>query len=265
MQTNIRLVSGNKIPVMGLGTWQLAQDTAGTVLYAIKLGYRMFDTSSDYKTQSGIGRAIRASKMERKEFFVVSKVEETDNSYERTLSNLKELGMDYLDLVLIHRPPPSGAGINLWKGLIRAKEEGLVRDIGVSNYPALFIEDLIDETGYVPAVNQLEWSPFGHSDEMRRYCMDKKIVIMAYSPLTHGRRLDDPVLNEVAEQYDKTAAQLLIHWNIQTGTIPIPKANSKEHLMENKNVFDFDIKGEDLRSLEQLNHRYSSLGRLPYL
>jgi 2,5-diketo-D-gluconate reductase A len=263
--STIKLLTQNKMPVMGLGTWQLTKDTAGTVLYAIELGYRLIDTSSDYRTQPGIGEAIKGSGIDRNKLYITTKVEETDDSYARTKSNLQELGLDYVDLMLIHRPPYRGAGEGLWEGLIKARKEGLVRDIGVSNYSIPLIEELIEKSGETPAVNQIEWSPFGHSQEMRDYCSDKAIVVQAYSPLTRTKRLNDGTLNRIAQKYGKSAAQIVIRWNLQLGAVPIPKANRKRHLEENLDAFDFEISDADMGSITGLNEHYSSLGSLPYL
>lgn len=264
-QSTIPLHTENRMPILGLGTWQLTHDTASTVAYALELGYCQIDTSSDYGTQPGIGEAIRNSNIDRKHIYVVTKVEETDDAYERTKANLKELNLEYVDLMLIHRPPPTGAGEDLWEGLIRAKKEGLVRDIGVGNYSTELIDKLIEAGGEVPTVNQIEWSPFGHSRDMMKYCAEKKIIIQAYSPLTRTKRLDDDTLAQVAARYNKSPAQILIRWNVQLGTNPIPKANQKKHLEENISVFDFEISDEDMKTLNDLNEGYSSLGSLPYI
>jgi diketogulonate reductase-like aldo/keto reductase len=262
--SEVTLHTGRTMPVMGLGTWQLTDNTAAIVADALRLGYPMIDTSGDYGTQPGIGRGIRQSGVERSSFYLVTKVEETDDAYEATRKDLSELQLDYADLMLVHRPPKSGAGEDLWRGLMRAKKEGLTKDIGVSNYSIELLDALIDKTGETPVVNQIEWSPFGHSDDMLRYAEDKGIVIQAYSPLTRAKRLDDDELEDIAERYGKTPAQLLIRWNLQHGTVPIPKANQPEHLRENIDVFDFEISGADMAALDRLNERYSSLGRLAY-
>lgn len=191
-------------------------------------------------------------------------MEETDEPYEATRKYLGELQFDYADLMLIHRPPPTGAGEDLWRRLIRVKQDGLARDIGVSNYSADQIEALIEATGEVPTVNQIEWSPFGHSDAMLRYAAERNIVIQAYSPLTRTKRLDDPTLRDGSAKYGKSPAQVLIRWSLQRGTAPIPKANQRYHLQENIDVFDFLIDDEDMARLNELNERYSSLGLLPY-
>lgn len=264
-QSTIPLHTGRGIPVLGLGTWQLTKDTTETVHTALELGYAMIDTSGDYGTQPEIGEALLETQIDRETIYIVTKVEETDDAYEATKKNLGELQLAYADLMLIHRPPKRGAGEALWKGLIRAKEDGLARDIGVSNYPTDLIDELIDATGEVPVVNQIEWSPFGHSEEMLRYASEKGMVIQAYSPLTRRTRLDDDRLIAIARAYGKTPAQILIRWNIERGTVPIPKANNTDHLAENLDVFDFSLRDDDMETLNNLNEAYSALGTLPYL
>ncbi|WP_028032188.1 aldo/keto reductase [Chelativorans sp. J32] len=263
--SRIQLHSGNQMPIMGLGTWQLTDDTQQAVSTAMDLGYRMIDTSGDYGTQAAIGEAIRASNLDRDEIYIVTKVEETDDAYAATRNNLNELGLDYANLILIHRPPKHGAGEELWRGLVRAREEGLSRDIGVSNYSIELIEELIEATGELPAVNQVEWSPFGHDLDLKQHADFSGIVIQAYSPLTRATRLDDAGLLEIAEKYDRTPAQVMIRWNLQRGTVPIPKANQRRHLEENIAVFDFALDEDDLDALDSLNEHFSSLGRLPYV
>jgi 2,5-diketo-D-gluconate reductase A len=253
------------MPILGLGTWQLTNNTAGTVQDALRMGYCMIDTSGDYGTQVGIGEAIEKSHLDRKAIYLVTKVEETDDAYQATKKNLKELNLFYADLILIHRPPHVGFGQELWKGLMRAKKDELTKDIGVSNYSSDQIQALIDTTGEVPTVNQIEWSPFGHSKEMLNYCHKNNIVIQAYSPLTRAKRLDDPVLSAMAAQYGKTPAQLLIRWNLQLGIVPLPKANQIDHQKENLAIFDFEIADEEMELLSNLNENYSSLGSLPYI
>ena len=218
----LRLHTGRQMPVLGLGTWQLTRDTAGTVAEALRLGYRMIDTAVDYCTQPGIGEAIRASGLRREEIFLVAKVEENEDAYEGTVRDLVELGLDHADLMLIHRPPPGGAGLELWQGLIRARDDGLARDIGVSNYSIRQIETLMDATGEVPVANQIEWTPFGWSPEMLAYCRGRGIVVQAYSPLTRGVRLGDSRLAQIAAAYGKSSAQVLIRWKLQSGVVPLP-------------------------------------------
>ncbi|WP_026621195.1 diketogulonate reductase-like aldo/keto reductase (plasmid) [Ensifer sp. WSM1721] len=264
-KSEVVLRTGNRMPVLGVGTWQLTNNTAETIATALTLGYRMIDTSGDYGTQPGIADGIKRSGVERADFYLVTKVEEVGDAYQATRKNLDELQLDYADLMLIHRPPRTGAGEDLWRSLIRAKEDGLTKDIGVSNYSTDLIDMLIAATGEVPTVNQIEWSPFGYSDDMLRYAAENRIVVQAYSPLTRTKRLRDETLSEMAAKYGKSPAQLLIRWNLQRATVPIPKANQRLHLEENIDVFDFKISEGDLERLNGLNERYSSLGTLPYV
>jgi 2,5-diketo-D-gluconate reductase A len=263
--TTVGLRTGRSMPVLGLGTWQLNDDTAGTVEEALRLGYRMIDTSGDYGTQPGIGEALRRTDLDRAEIFLVTKVEEDEDAYDATRRNLEELGVEYADLMLIHRPPRTGSGRELWDGLIRARDEGLSVDIGVSNYSVEQIDELIESTGETPAVNQIEWSPFGWSREMLDYCAQHGVVIQAYSPLTRGRRLDNERLRSVAARHGRTPAEVLLRWSVQRGAVPLPKANRRDHLAENLGALEFELSGADLDVLNSLNEEYSSLGSLPYV
>jgi len=253
------------MPVLGLGTYELRHHTVETVTQALGAGYRMIDTSGDYHTQRGIGEALKRSGVPRDSIYLVTKIEETEDAFEATRTNLAELRLDYVDLVLVHRPPERGVGEPLWQGLRRAKRERLTRDIGVSNYSIEQIEELVYRTGELPVVNQIEWSPFGHSPRMLDFCHDNHILIQAWSPLTRALRLNDDKLAAMAARYGKTPPQLLIRWNLQLGVVPLPKANHTQHQQENLNVFDFEIRQPDMAKLRTLNEHYSSMGMLPYV
>jgi 2,5-diketo-D-gluconate reductase A len=263
IESTLPLSTSRRMPLVGLGTWQLTHDTPGTVEEALRRGYRMIDTAVDYHTQAGIGEALRRSHVGRHEIYLVTKVEEHEDAYDGTIRDLAELGVEYADLMLLHRPPPSGAGQELWEGLIQAREDGLTRDIGVSNYSIAQIEELLTATGELPVVNQIEWTPWGWSAEMLDYCRDRGVVIQAYSPLTRAKRLGDSPLVGMAAEYGKTPAQLLIRWNLQLGVVPLPKANRRDHLEENLDVFDFQITEGHLAELNDLNENWSSLGLSP--
>ena len=254
------LRTGRSMPVMGLGTWQLTHDTAGTVQAALEMGYRMIDTSGDYGTQAGVGEALRRVSAARDDVYLVTKVEEDEDAYEGTRKRLRELRVERADLMLIHRPPADGPGVNLWRGLQRARDEGFTSDIGVSNYSIDQVDELADATGEVPAVNQIEWTPFGWSRRMLDYCERHAIVIQAYSPLTRTERLHDAVLNDIATAHGRTPAQVLLRWNLQLGTVPLPKANDHGHLAENLRVFDFELDDDAMHRLEECNEHYSALG-----
>jgi len=263
--STVRLLSGNRMPIIGLGTSELRHHTAESVAQALAAGYLMIDTSANYHTQRGIGDAIRQCKVARNSIYIVTKIEETDDAYDATRLNLAELRLDHADLVLIHNPPERGVGEVLWQGLRRAKRERMTRDIGVSNYSIEQIEELVYRTGELPAVNQIEWSPFGHSPRMLDFCFDNHIVIQGWAPLTRGLRLNDDKLTSMAARYGKTPAQLLIRWSLQLGVVPLPKANHAQHQQENLDVFDFEIRQMDMVKLRTLNEHYSSTGVLPYV
>lgn len=243
----------------------MTDGTARTIAEAVQFGYRLIDTSGDYGTQAGVGKGVRMSGLRRSDLYVVSKVEETDFAFEATIRNLNQLGMDYVDLMLIHRPPSAGVGEDLWRGLIRAQRVGFARDIGVSNYSISQIEELIKLTGVTPAVNQVEWTPFGHSQAMLDYTRQNAIILQAYSPLTHAVRLRHPDLLALSRKYSRTPAQILIRWNRQLGVVPIPKARQRRHLKENIDVFDFALADEDMAILNGENEHYSALGSLAYV
>ena len=263
--TRLPLRTGRQMPVMGLGTWLLTDQTAATVEAALDAGYRMIDTAVDYGSQPGIGEAIRNSSLPRDEIYLVTKIEEDDDPLGGIERDLNEMGLEYADLTLIHRPPPEGPGESLWRGLIEAQERGLARDIGVSNYSADMVDALAASTGVTPAVNQIEWTPFGHDLALFDHHGGKDIVVQAYSPLTRGDLLNADALAEVAGAYDKTPAQILIRWNLQRGTVPLPKANQAEHFRENLAVFDFELSDEHMERLDRFDRNYSALGGLPYV
>jgi 2,5-diketo-D-gluconate reductase A len=261
----IELRTGREMPVIGLGTWMLTSHTPESVQHAFELGYRMVDTSADYQTQPGIGKAVRRYNQPRESLYVVMKVEPEENGYDAARRNLEELKLAYADLVLVHRAPEKGVGEKLWEQLIRAREEGLVRDIGVCSYKIEQLRSLAENTGEVPAVHQLEWSPFGHSLDMLSFCRAREIVLQAYSPLTRGKRLQDERLVEIALKHRKSPAQVILRWDLQHGVVPIPKAYREDHQRDNLNIFDFALDEIDMGTLDGLNEQYSALEKLDYL
>jgi 2,5-diketo-D-gluconate reductase A len=259
------LRGGSEMPVLGLGSWMLTTHTAESVMHAFELGYRMVDTSADYKTQPGIGRAIQRSEVPRESLFVSMKVEENEDGYAATVKNLKELRLAYADLVLIHRAPKTNVGENVWRGLMRARDEGLARNIGVCSYKVAQIRALADQTGEMPAVHQIEWSPFGHSLDMLNFCRANDIALQAYSPLTRGKRLKDERVAEIAIKYGKTPAQVFLRWDLQHGVVPLPKAYREDHQRQNIALFDFELDALDMATLDGLNEQFSALDKLEYL
>ncbi len=264
--STIALRTGSQMPVIGLGSWRLDHDTTQTIEAAIKLGYRMFDTSSSYGTLSAVGLGIQNGDIDREQLYLITHINGSDESgYEATRQILEELQQDYIDLLLIRQPSDSDANIELWEDVIHARSDALTRDIGVSNYSIEQIQELIDATGETPAVNQIEWTPFGHSQEMLEFCQQEKIILQAYSPLTHNSRLDDPTIIDLAVMYQKTPAQILLRWCMQLGVVPLPKANTLAHLQENLGAFDFELSQDDMATLNGLNEEYSAHGILPYV
>lgn len=262
----VTLSTGTEMPAIGLGTWQLTGDAARTgVEHAIEIGYRLVDTADDYYNQPEIGEALRSAPVAREEIFLVSKVEEDEDAYAATRERLRDLGADYLDLCLIHRPPPSGAGEVLWEGMLEAKRDGLSLEVGVSNYSSEQVDRLVEVSGEAPVVNQVEWTPFGHSTDLLEHGRANGIVIQAYSPLTRATRLGDETLAEIGADHGKTPAQVLLRWNLQLGTPPVPKAESAEHREENLDVFGFELDDLEMSRLTGLNERYSSLAGLAYV
>lgn len=261
----VTLSTGTEMPAIGLGTWQLGTETAAAdVRHALEIGYRLVDTAVDYYTQPQIGEALRSGPVGREAVFLVSKVEEHEDAYAATRERAEEIGVEQLDLCLIHRPPPGDSGEALWRGLIDAKRDGLAREIGVSNYTTEQIDELAEATGEMPVVNQIEWSPFGYSEAVLEHARRTGVVIQAYSLLTRARRLGDETLAEIGSAHGKTPAQVLLRWNLQLGTPPIPKASRPEHRKENLDVLDFELDAAEMGRLAALNERYSSLAGLPY-
>lgn len=264
---SLTLRSGEKIPAIGLGTWKMSGDTAGIINNAIDIGYRLIDTSGNYGTQKGIGEGLKRSGLSRDEYFITTKIENDEDAYEASRENLEELGIDYADLILVHWPPEDGtAGLALWEGLLKAKKEGMANNIGVSNYSTGKIMELIENSGEVPVVNQIEFTPFGHDQDMLEFCREHGIIIQSYSPLTQGRFLDNEKLKEIADNHGKSSAQIMLRWNIQLGNVPIPKAGNHEHMKENLEIFDFELSEVEMERITQLNKGYATISsKLPYL
>jgi diketogulonate reductase-like aldo/keto reductase len=280
LETTFSLNNGVRIPVLGLGVYQVASgsETEQAVLSALQAGYRLIDTARSYKNEKGVGNAVRASGVPREQVFVTTKLWNLDHGYDSTLrafdKSLEELGLDYLDLFLIHWPV-KGSRLSHWKPLKRTLEivgyavpgsrheswkamekilsGGRCRAIGVSNYTIRHLEELFSFSAVIPAVNQVEFTPFCFQKELLDFCRKHNIQLQAYSPLTRGQRLDDPTLVELAAQYRCSVAQLLIRWAIQHGAVTIPKASNPMHIRENAQVFDFSITDADMLTLNSLN------------
>ncbi|MFX0052469.1 MAG: aldo/keto reductase [Candidatus Hodarchaeota archaeon] len=252
--STLTLNNGVKIPRLGFGTYRLwgQQTVRRTLKYALEAGYRHIDTARAYGNEKHIGKVIKESGIDREEIFITTKLWNTNHGYDKALKaidlSLKSLNLDYVDLYLIHWPV---AGYReSWKALEKIWEDGKAQAIGVSNFMIHHLEKLISEANIIPAVDQVEFTPYLYLKDLYNYCMNNNIIIEAYSPLTRGSKLNDPKLREIAEKYNKTTAQLLIRWGLQQDLISIPKSKHKKWIVENTQVFDFDISDEDMNKLK---------------
>jgi len=259
-----KLNDGNTIPLLGLGVFRTAPgETAyNAVLAALKAGYRHIDTAALYKNEEDVGRALRDSGVQRSEVFVTSKLwamglPDGASGYEYALQeaekSLRRLGT-YLDLYLIHSPHHPSARLDMWRALVELKQSGRVRSIGVSNYGSHHIDEIIASgSSVVPAVNQVEVHPFLLRDELAEYCLAKGIWVEAYSPLAKARKMDDPTLARVAAKHRRSVAQVLIRFSLQKGYITLPKSEDPKRIVDNANVFDFELPLEDVQALNSLD------------
>lgn len=260
LQSKKTLNNGCKIPVLGLGVYQMTNEQAGQAINAaLHVGYRHFDTASFYKNEEAVGEVIQKSNIPREEIFVTTKLWPTGyfSAEKACEKSLKKLKSDYIDLYLIHWPTP-GKG-TAWKSLEKIYASGKAKAIGVSNYSIAHLEALQKMTGILPAVNQVECSPFLSQKELITYCKEKGIQIVAYSPLTRGKKLNNELLDELAKKYRKTSAQIMIRWSLQKGNVVIPKSSNPLRIAENANVFDFQIEYEDMQRLDALDEKFSAL------
>lgn len=260
MNSTIELNNGVKIPIMGLGTAALFGKKAyQSVVWALESGYKMIDTASMYGNERNVGKAIQESGIPRDELFITTKVWETDQGYDNTIialeKSLKKLKLSYIDLYLIHWPR-SNLRNETWKALEEILEDDKARAIGVSNYTIRHLETLFEIASTLPAINQVEFTPFLYQKELLNFCKNNKIVVGAYSSLTRGQKFDNSTLKSISLKYDKTPAQILIRWGLQHGIIQIPRSQSKQHIHENVDVFDFNIDNEGMELLNNLNEEF---------
>lgn len=262
------LHDGMEIPMLGLGTWQV--DDAATLHEAVKTaldaGYIHIDTAAAYQNEQFIGESLKKLSVNREDLFVTTKLwnRHQVQGYDATVAALKEslqrLQMDYVDLYLIHWPVPSKDMYSeAWKALIKLKEEGLTRSIGVSNFHPHHIDRIINDTKVVPAVNQVELHPWLNQKSLVEYCQAKKIQVEAYSPLMRGKITEVDLLSEIAKRYDKTPAQVVLRWNLQRGIVTIPKSVHAHRIIENSKLFDFELSMDDMNAITDLNRDHRLL------
>ncbi len=251
------LSNGPPMPLLGLGVYDVYGAAAElAVLRALQTGYRLIDTAAMYQNEKEVGNAIRSSNIPRKEIFVTTKVGNTDQGYESTLrafeTSSKKLDIDYIDLYLVHWPIKEKRK-DTWKALEKLYHEKQVRAIGVANYLMPFLDELKEYAAIVPAVNQVEFSPWLYLKDLMQYCQEQKTILQAYTPLVRGKKFNDPRLLKLAGKYHKTPAQIILRWNIQHGVSAIPKSANPERLKENFEIFDFAISADDMLLMDGFN------------
>lgn len=264
LESKVTLNCGIQMPVLGLGTFQseTGKTTQDAVRWALEAGYRHIDTAAAYRNEQDVGIAIHNSGIPREQIFVTTKVWNSSQGYDPTLraydESLQRLGMEYIDLFLIHWPIKA-THLDTWRALSRLYQEGRCRAVGVSNYMVKHLQQLQEISPVVPAVNQFEISPFGAHRVLVDYCQGKGIQVESYSPLARGRKLDDPLVARLAHKYEKSPAQILIRWGLQKGFVVIPKSVHRERIFENADVFDFFIQTEDMRLLDGLDENLRTI------
>lgn len=252
------LTNGVEMPHLGLGVWKVAEgkEAVAAVKYALETGYRLIDTAAVYKNEEGVGEGIRQSGVPRSELFVTTKLWNADQGYESTLqafdTSLQKLGLDYVDLYLIHWPV-AGQYKQSWKALEKIYQSGQAKAIGVSNFQKHHLEDLRTEAQIAPMVNQIELHPMFTQEPLRKYLQEQGIAVEAWSPLGQGTTLSNPTLNKIAAKYNKTAAQIILRWHLQHDIIAIPKSVHEERIKENITIFDFELSSEEMKQIDALN------------
>ncbi|MGH6909252.1 MAG: aldo/keto reductase [Phenylobacterium sp.] len=270
-QPLVILNDGRPMPQLGLGVWQSPREvTAQAVRVALEAGYRSVDTAAVYRNEAEVGEGVRASGLDRAEVFVTTKLWNDDQGYDeaqRALeASLKRLKMDYVDLYLIHWPAPGqDRYVEAWKALVRLREEGRARSIGVSNFAAPHLERIIGETGQTPAVNQIELHPRFQQADLRAAHKRLGIATESWSPLGQGALLSDPVVARVAAKHGKTPAQTVIRWHLDLGLIVIPKSVTPARIAQNFDVFDFKLDEQDLADMAALDDPDGRIGPNPLL
>ncbi|NVM03178.1 MAG: aldo/keto reductase [Candidatus Helarchaeota archaeon] len=258
MNSTYTLNNGVKIPVLGLGTYQATKIKMieDAIRRALDVGYRLIDTARMYGNESEVGNAVKKSGIPREEIFITTKVWFTDFGHDAAIKSfnksLKELDMEYVDLLLIHWPV-GGQLLETWKAFEKLFIEEKCRAIGVSNFKISHLKEFLEKSSIIPTLNQVEFHPFLYQEELLNYCRENRIQLEAYSPLTQGRKLNDEDLTKIANKYSKSVAQILIRWCIQHQVVPIPKSSNPERIKQNASIFDFSISPEDMKALDALN------------
>jgi methylglyoxal/glyoxal reductase len=268
LQDTTTLHNGVKMPWFGLGVFKVQEgsEVVESVKAALKNGYKSIDTAAVYRNEEGVGQAIKEAGVPREELFITTKVWNSDQGYESTLqafeTSMEKLGLDYLDLYLIHWPV-AGKYKETWKALEQLYKDGRVRAIGVSNFHVHHLKDLMADSEIKPMVNQVEYHPHLAQTELLEFCKAEGIQMEAWSPLKQGELLSEPTIVEIAEKHKKSPAQVILRWDLQNGVVTIPKSVKEHRIIENADIFDFELSSEDMDSLNSLN-KNERVGPDPY-
>ncbi|WP_180850304.1 MULTISPECIES: aldo/keto reductase [Bacillaceae] len=252
------LHNGVKMPWFGLGVFKVedGDEVVNSVKWAIEAGYKSIDTAAAYKNEEGVGQALKESGVPREELFITTKVWNADQGYESTLKafndSMTKLGLEYLDLYLVHWPV-KGKYKETWKALETLYKEGKVKAIGVSNFQIHHLEDVIADAEIVPMVNQVEYHPRLTQKELQAFCKQHNIQLEAWSPLMQGKLLDDKTLSEIAEKHGKSVAQVILRWDLQNEVVTIPKSVKEHRIYDNAAIFDFELSQKEMESIDGLN------------
>ncbi|MBD8067799.1 aldo/keto reductase [Bacillus sp. PS06] len=256
----VTLNNGLKMPQLGFGVWQVADDQAtAAVAKALEVGYTSIDTAMIYRNEVGVGKAIKESSVPREELFITTKVWNSDQGYENTLrafdESLERLGLDYVDLYLVHWPTPQfDQYVDTYKALEKLYKDGKVKAIGVCNFEIEHLERILNECEVKPVLNQIECHPYLAQNELKQFCAKHDIFVEAWSPLDQGGEvLADETVKKIAVAHEKTPAQVVLRWHLQNNTIVIPKSVTPSRIEENFNVFDFELNAEEMEQINQLN------------
>ena len=255
--SRVALSDGNSMPLLGLGVWDAksGKETYDAVIHALGKGYRHIDTAEMYGNEKDVGSAVIDSGIAREEIFITTKLWDSGLGYDHALNafdvSLKKLNLEYIDLYLIHWPE-KGSRREIWSALERIKKEGRSLSIGVSNFAPKHLNEILINANFTPAVNQIEMSPFLHQQEISSFCKKENIHLTGYCPLARGTRFNNPLLCRVAEETNKTAAQVMIRWAIQNGNTVIPKSVRPKRIEENADVFDFELREDQIKILDEL-------------
>lgn len=265
----ITLRDKHQMPQLGFGVWQVSDDEAeACVTEAFKVGYRSIDTAAIYRNEGGVGRAIKNSDLARKDMFITTKLWNEDQGRDKALkavdASLSKLGLDHVDLYLVHWPSPHrGLYLETWKTMVEIKKQGLAKSIGVSNFMPQHLQEIIDATGEVPVLNQIELHPRFQQKELRDFHAKHGIFTECWSPLGQGQILNDSVLTSIAAKHKKTPAQVILRWHLQSGFIVIPKSVTPSRIKENFAVSDFTLDAEDMKQIASMDSAEGRIGPNP--